>query len=87
MRGMRPTRLLLATASIALLILAGCAGDGGGTAVGDASDLPEQNGLEVGTEAPDFRLKNQDQETIALSDYKGTSNVILVFYPADFTPV
>ena len=87
MRRKRPAWLLLAAATLAILTLTGCTGDGGGTAGGDTSDLPEQNGLEVGTEAPDFRLKNQDQETIALSDYKGTSNVILVFYPADFTPV
>lgn len=84
---MRPVWLLLAIATLAMLALAGCTGDAGGTADGDTPDLPEQNGLEVGTAAPDFRLKNQDQETIALSDYKGTSNVILVFYPADFTPV
>ncbi len=84
---MRPVPLFLTTLALASLLLAGCTG-GGGTADGGATgDLPEQNGLEVGTVAPDFRLKNQEQATIALSDYKGTKNVILVFYPADFTPV
>lgn len=78
--------ILLLAAVFAAVVVGGCT-DGGDSAGGATSDLPEQDGLEVGSEAPDFRLKNQDQETIALSDYKGTSNVVLVFYPADFTPV
>lgn len=81
---MRLAPLVLAGMVLASAAIGGCAGGTGGT---DSGDLPEQNGLEIGTAAPDFRLKNQDQETIALSDYKGTKNVILVFYPADFTPV
>lgn len=84
---MQRTPLLLAAAAFAVLALTGCVGDGGQDAQGGTSDLPEQNGLEVGTTAPDFRLKNQDQETVALSDFEGERNVILVFYPADFTPV
>lgn len=75
--------LLTAIALIATLAIGGCSGEG--TSATD--EYGEQNGLEVGTVAPDFRLKNQDQTTVALSDYKGTSNVVLVFYPADFTPV
>ena len=54
---------------------------------GEASSAATAAGLEVGTTAPDFRLKNQEQATVALSDYAGTKNVVLVFYPADFTPV
>ena len=80
----RPALLFLAALAVALLLAGGCT-DGDGTTDGDAA--VEQDGLEVGTMAPDFRLKNQDQTTVALSDYKGTKNVILVFYPADFTPV
>ncbi len=80
----RPGAVLIAAALAATLMVGGCSG-GGESAVGD--EYGEQNGLEVGTVAPDFRLKNQDQSTVALSDYKGTSNVVLVFYPADFTPV
>lgn len=75
---------LVAAAVMSSLALGGCAG---GTQEADGGDLPTQDGLEVGTKAPDFRLKNQDQETVALSDYLGTKNVVLVFYPADFTPV
>ena len=38
-------------------------------------------------EAIDFTLKNQDQLSVTLSDFRGERNVILVFYPLDFTPV
>lgn len=81
---MRPAPLFLVLLLIVLLLAGGCA-SGGDTSGG--ATATEQNGLEVGTTAPDFRLKNQDQTTVALSDYKGSKNVILVFYPADFTPV
>lgn len=84
---MRPAPLFLTTLALSSLLLVGCTGDGGSTDGGSTGDLPEQNGLEIGTVAPDFRLKNQEQATVALSDYKGTKNVILVFYPAAFTPV
>jgi len=41
--------------------------------------------LKIGDIAPDFCLKNQDEENICLKDYKG-KNVILYFYPKDNTP-
>lgn len=81
---MRRVALLLLALVLSALALAGCA-SGGASAGGN--DSQEQNGLEVGAKAPDFRMKNQDQATIALSDYLGKKNVVLVFYPADFTPV
>ncbi len=40
--------------------------------------------IEEGKKAPDFKLKNQDDKTISLSDYKG-KNVVLYFYPKDNT--
>jgi peroxiredoxin len=43
--------------------------------------------VEVGQKAPDFELVDQDGKKIRLSDYRGKANVILAFYPADFTPV
>jgi peroxiredoxin len=43
--------------------------------------------LKVGDEAPDFVLPAQDGKKIRLSDFKGRKNVILAFYPQDFTPV
>jgi peroxiredoxin Q/BCP len=42
--------------------------------------------LEVGTEAPDFSLADQDGRVVTLSSLRGR-NVILVFYPADDTTV
>lgn len=79
---MRPAALLVASALLATVAIGGCAGAGT-----QDDGYGEQKGLEVGATAPDFRLKNQEQATVALSDYKGSRNVILVFYPADFTPV
>ena len=46
-----------------------------------------QKRLEIGEAAPDFTLKNQDQMNVTLSNFKGKRNLILVFYPLDFTPV
>ena len=43
--------------------------------------------IEVGTEAPDFELKNQHGELVKLSDFRGEKNVVLVFYPFAFTGV
>ncbi len=80
----KPAVLLMAALLSLVLVMGGCS-DGGTASTDD--EYGEQNGLEVGTTAPDFRLKNQEQATVALSDYKGVKNVILVFYPADFTPV
>ncbi|MHA2053304.1 MAG: redoxin domain-containing protein [Candidatus Hodarchaeales archaeon] len=43
--------------------------------------------LKVGDEAPDFVLPAQDGKKIRLSNYRGKKNVMLAFYPQDFTPV
>ena len=40
--------------------------------------------LEVGTQAPDFTLPDQNGEMKTLSDYRG-SKVVLYFYPRDNT--
>jgi len=40
--------------------------------------------LKVGNKAPSFKLKNQDNKTISLSDLGG-SPVVLYFYPKDDT--
>ncbi len=42
--------------------------------------------VEVGQKAPDFTLKNQNNGGISLDNFKG-KNVILAFYPFDFSPV
>ena len=43
--------------------------------------------LSVGTAAPDFTLKDQNQKEVKLSDFKGKKNVVIVFYPLDWSPV
>jgi mycoredoxin-dependent peroxiredoxin len=43
--------------------------------------------LTVGSAAPDFTLKDQNQKEIKLSDFAGKKNVVLVFYPLDWSPV
>ncbi|HWG59752.1 MAG TPA: peroxiredoxin [Candidatus Acidoferrales bacterium] len=43
--------------------------------------------ISVGAAAPDFTLKDQNQKEVKLSDYKGKKNVVLVFYPLDWSPV
>jgi peroxiredoxin Q/BCP len=39
--------------------------------------------LEVGAQAPDFALRNQNDELIHLSDYRNNRVVVLFFYPKD----
>src|SRR4029077_16817322 len=43
--------------------------------------------IAVGTPAPEFTLKDQSQKEVKLSDYKGKKNVVIVFYPLDWSPV
>ena len=41
--------------------------------------------VEVGAEAPDFTLKDQNNQEVRLADFRGAKNVLLVFYPLAFT--
>ena len=41
--------------------------------------------LKIGDKAPDFEVKNQNEESVKLSDFKG-QKVVLYFYPKDNTP-
>lgn len=41
--------------------------------------------LEVGDTAPDFTLKDQNNEEVTLSSFRGRQAVLLVFYPFAFT--
>jgi peroxiredoxin len=43
--------------------------------------------LAVGQKAPEFVLKDQNQTEVKLSDFAGKKNVVLVFYPLDWSPV
>ncbi len=42
--------------------------------------------LEKNQIAPAFSTTNQNNEVISLSDFKGSKNVVLYFYPKDDTP-
>jgi len=66
------TILSLALAAVLLLVTAGTAAR--------AADMPA-----VGSPAPDFTLKSQENKTVNLHDYKGKW-VVLYFYPKDMTP-
>lgn len=44
--------------------------------------------LNVGDAAPDFELPgHRGGEKVKLSDYRGKKNVVIAFYPLDWTPV
>jgi peroxiredoxin len=43
--------------------------------------------LTAGDMAPDFTLPSTVGDKLTLSDYRGKKNVILLFYPLDFSPV
>ena len=43
--------------------------------------------IEIGQEAPDFTLKDQDGNEVTLSSFRGDKAVALVFYPFTFTGV
>jgi len=43
--------------------------------------------LRIGEEAPDFTLPATGGREVSLKDYRGNKSVVLVFYPAAFTPV
>lgn len=44
-------------------------------------------GIAVGQTAPDFTLPNQDKKEVRLSDFAGKRNVVLVWYPLDWSPI
>ena len=46
--------------------------------------------VNVGDMAPDFELPacvGEEKTRFRLSDYRGKKHVVVVFYPADWTPV
>ncbi len=42
--------------------------------------------VKVGDPAPDFTLPNQSGTMVSLRDFVGKKNVVVYFYPKDFTP-
>lgn len=56
--------------------------------VGRTSMAERTKTLAVGDPAPDFELTgHRNKEKVRLSDFRGKKNVVLVFYPLDWTPV
>lgn len=43
--------------------------------------------LPVGTAAPDFTLRDQNQQPVTLSSYRDAKNVLLIFFPLAFTGI
>ena len=57
-------------------------------AVGRTSVADQTSTLKVGDPAPDFTLTgHRNKEQFKLSDMRGKKNVVMVFYPLDWTPV
>lgn len=43
--------------------------------------------LSVGIPAPDFTLRDQNQQRVTLSSFRGSKNVLLVFFRLAFTGI
>lgn len=43
--------------------------------------------LRVGQKAPDFDVVSSSGKSLKLADFAGKKNVVLYFYPGDFTPI
>ena len=55
---------------------------------GRTSVAEETQTLKVGDQAPDFELPgHRGGEKVRLSSFHGQKNVVIVFYPLDWTPV
>lgn len=53
----------------------------------ERSEAEGQVKLAVGNPAPDFTLATHNEGELNLAWYQGRKNVVLAFYPADWTPV
>jgi mycoredoxin-dependent peroxiredoxin len=40
----------------------------------------------TGQMAPEFTLKDQSQKEVKLADFRGKKNVVIIFYPLDWSP-
>jgi peroxiredoxin len=43
--------------------------------------------IDVGDRAPDFTLRDQKNQEVTLSDFRGRRNVVLLFYPLAFSGI
>ena len=78
------TYILLVVALIVGLV----GGYGGAALFGSTGAGKVRNArLEVGDEAPGFRLRDHTGRMIELGDYLGEKHVVLTFLPGAFTPI
>lgn len=42
--------------------------------------------IQPGDNAPDFKLDSHQDDSVTGVGFKGKKNVLMVFYPLDFTP-
>jgi peroxiredoxin Q/BCP len=42
--------------------------------------------VQIGDNAPNFVLNDQDGKPVSLRDFQGEKNIVLFFYPKDFSP-
>jgi len=86
LRRLKRTSLILLAI---VLIISGisCTGNGSTQETTSQDKTKISGSVKVGDVAPDFEMRNQAQLKVSLSEFKGKKNVVVVFYPADFTPV
>jgi peroxiredoxin Q/BCP len=79
---------LLAAAAVATLSTAcmSTAPSGEGSKDADGNTRDPSVMLNVGEPAPDFTTRDEQGNTVALASFRGKSNVVLIFYPANETP-
>ena len=75
---------LSALTAIAVALAVACTGEQAPVQLGpvDGFDLAptDLERVAVGSKAPDFSLETMNGDTLTLSDYRGSTNVVLVFY-------
>lgn len=80
----RPSNEFTGLLVLQLAVMAACGGEPASVRLGpvDGYDLPptELERVAVGTAAPDFSLRALSGEVVTLSDFRGSKNVVLVFY-------
>ena len=73
---------------VVVLIVGLAAGYAGATLFGPVGAGEVRNArLQVGDEAPGFKLRDHTGRFIRLSDYQGKKNVVISFLPGAFTPI
>jgi hypothetical protein len=71
-----------------VLVIGLAVGFGIAALVGGGSATRIRNAvIQVGDEAPDFRLPDHTGRYARLSDFRGQQNVVVAFYPLAWTPV